>query len=666
MFTYRLFQLSIILILTAILFSLAFPQSARADEGGPAEPTPAATQDSPTALPDIPSSNNSPTAEPPAETLVTSETPATDEPTVTETIIESTAIPTEEPPAQESPVAELLATDTPVIVLDSTGQPEPLATQEAAEIIATGDPMWCPAGVAPGGLGCTSSYASFSDLVAAILTGGGIYGGDGTIYITQNYDSSADNPSITLDDNLNYLGNLVVQGGWNGVFGNATVIGQSTFNNTDLFITNWNGNLTLNNLVFANAGIAIDNDGNVSLNNVDVTRNDSDGVSIASTGSIELNNISSDANAGNGIIIDSGGHVFAASVDISNNAADGLIIHADGDTTLNSVTANNNGYSGITILSNGNVIIDRTQAKSNGNNSYGLWVENLGSLLLTNGSFWGNQVGAYVDSGGSVFVGNSSFMGCAIDPLNPVFGCQGQGATFYSGESINIVNSQFNGNFDRGLAAIALENVSLNNVVVNGNEETGALLAARTGDLTICDSQFLGNGVVDLQTAAGGSVNISSDTQYGSQVDLITPTSENLQFNCSEKKVNLKAHIVEATEGVGTEIDCDGYGSVVLYLPTGESLVVPCPMRGKASLSHLAFGALPQALPNGYTFISALLAQAARDGLTLSFAIPEEDVKYSILFWNGSSWVELDGASTVGGFIGVSSISPGFYVLATK
>src|SRR5688572_24476176 len=76
---------------------------------------------------------------------------------------------TETPPTEETspPVAEILAAvpeGTDVIVIDEEGETAPLATQEAAETIVHGDPLWCPAGVAPkpGLGGCSPSFTGFT------------------------------------------------------------------------------------------------------------------------------------------------------------------------------------------------------------------------------------------------------------------------------------------------------------------------------------------------------------------------------------------------------------------------------------------------------------------------------------------------------------------------
>src|SRR5689334_1851482 len=77
--------------------------------------------------------------------------------------------------------------DTTVQVVNADGQAESLASQAAADAIATtSDPIWCPAGQAPtpGANGCTSSFSSFTALLT-FLSGNATYQGNGTIYVQQ-------------------------------------------------------------------------------------------------------------------------------------------------------------------------------------------------------------------------------------------------------------------------------------------------------------------------------------------------------------------------------------------------------------------------------------------------------------------------------------------------
>ena len=212
-------------------------------------PTETATKAAPTELPvatevptvePVPDDNSDPSAVP----------PVIDEPTVTE-------------------VVQQISADTDVVVVDETGEVVPLATQEAAEIIASSDPVWCPAGKKPGDAGCSSSLGSLSALVAGFVPTG-----NGTIWIQNVPDTGS---AVVIDgyDNGNWSSaagyRLTLQGGWNGTFDSTGVITStnSTFN-VPISILYWDNNITVNNLNVQNVsgtGLDIYTSGNVTVNN---------------------------------------------------------------------------------------------------------------------------------------------------------------------------------------------------------------------------------------------------------------------------------------------------------------------------------------------------------------------------------------------------------------
>ena len=159
-------------------------------------------------------------------------------------------VPVDEPTTLPEIIAEAPpATD--VVALDANGDPLPMATQEAADVLATGDPMWCPAGVDPGGAGCTPSKASFngaSGLLKYLTDNAATYTGAGTIYIQSGNINSADQTGVLFDQDvlgLSGLTDLTLQGGWTGstvCTGAACITGTTTFNlNKDaaLEVKNW-------------------------------------------------------------------------------------------------------------------------------------------------------------------------------------------------------------------------------------------------------------------------------------------------------------------------------------------------------------------------------------------------------------------------------------------
>ena len=201
------------IILLTMLLSLLFPTSSVSadDTTPPVEPSEAV---------DAPLDEETPSEE---EVSAEIETPEAEEPIEKEPVVEKTA--TEEPAiedaatevpaiedsslegrtqAEAEPVLTQVPDGTDVIILDEEGEVVPLATQEAAEAIATSDPMWCPEGFLPGSAGCSAIYTSMTDLLAA-LSGAGQPTQNGTIWIEATYDSSVAEPggttSITINGN---------------------------------------------------------------------------------------------------------------------------------------------------------------------------------------------------------------------------------------------------------------------------------------------------------------------------------------------------------------------------------------------------------------------------------------------------------------------------------
>ncbi|MCC6985064.1 MAG: hypothetical protein IT309_01420, partial [Anaerolineales bacterium] len=130
-------------------------------------------------------------------------------------------------------ILEQAPENTEIVVVNEEGEVLPLATEEAAEIIATTDPMWCPEGATPGDAGCTGSFGTFNELIDALEADALLvtpqFTGNGVIWVQDTYNG-ADNSQIEFDSaalsNISG-GNLTVQGGWSGG-NNTTTSGVST------------------------------------------------------------------------------------------------------------------------------------------------------------------------------------------------------------------------------------------------------------------------------------------------------------------------------------------------------------------------------------------------------------------------------------------------------
>jgi hypothetical protein len=449
-----------------------------------------------------------PTEEPAAETEPAPTPLPEADPTATPEAADPILTPEVDTPAE---ILETAPEGVNVVVLDENGDSMPLVTEEAAQIIMSGDPMWCPEGVTPNTAApgqCTPAYGDFASLIADLTDGG--YAGNGTIYVA--YDYAAIEGEIYIDHNngsLNSLADLVIQGGWDfandGMY-NADDSYQSTLDGTWLYINNWVGNVTVNNLFIANSdydGLVIFTDGNVSLDQVTVDDSNQYGAYIVSTG---------DVNVTNSEFTNNGAEGYYDNVNEVYEAQDGLYVQTSGDVTLSNVYSGWNGANGATILG-ADVEISDSVFDDNG------WGEDDGY-----GAFWNYDEFTYGYS--EEFYGGNGLTIDASDNVTlsglEVYGNAGNGADIEAAGDISITNSGFayNGNlgfmnisnafysdgsqadagFDMeyhagsGLIADADGDITLLDVVSSENANAGADLESYNGDILITDSEFSYNG----------------------------------------------------------------------------------------------------------------------------------------------------------------------------
>lgn len=170
-FSFR-FKLMSAAMAFVLIFSMATPIVAFANEATPEEPTPGEST-------------------PPADEPAPEETPAAEE-----------TQETSEDEATEVNLAEVVETmaEAGVVLVDSDGEVIPLTSQEAASALVAPDPIGCPPGVTPlswggSGTGCTGSYTSIQAAIddALVVAGWTIYIDPGTFY-----ENVQVNKSVTL------------------------------------------------------------------------------------------------------------------------------------------------------------------------------------------------------------------------------------------------------------------------------------------------------------------------------------------------------------------------------------------------------------------------------------------------------------------------------------
>jgi hypothetical protein len=635
---------NIILVLVtvfAILIQLAVPTLAYADgETDPPPPTEVIVEPPPPTEESV--TNEVPVAtEVPVTGEISTEVPVvTEVPSVADTLLADPTV-VEEPELLE--VLEQLPAETDVMVLDETGEVVPLATQEAAEIIVVGDPVWCEAGSMPNvhNLGCSSSFTSLSELVAGFVPTD-----DGTIWIENVEDSGSE---VKIDGYGSWWGasgfKLTLQGGWDGAFnGLGTITATNSVFDVPISIVNWTGAVTVNNITIdgtTGTGLEVTTKGNINLSDVTAVNNTDNGA--------HLNNCYLMATlkcGGTGDVTLTGTNTF------SGNGSYGLWVESTGAIEVNNVTANNNADSGGRI------------------NNTAYWSYISVPITLRNSNFIGNgYTGLSVGSYGDITLQNVIASGNAGD-----YGAL-LGNTYGTGNVALIGTNIFNNNHGTGLSVDTDGNITLENVTADGNS----------------DGIFLYQGV------AGPAISISNVTTrnncYGLFLDSSNDTAVNVG-NIADNTVGIRKandtdplvlnHVTfsgNTTNIASGFVDCEnqnggGGGSVTtliapqqqvefildclhqqfypVTLPNGDQVKIVCPVSGKASITRLDNTMLPAGLPEGYTYASAFSLEVFQGVEAISYIDEGGHIKmsfrvssmqagsdYSILYWDNGGWAPL-------------------------
>lgn len=373
-----------------------------------------------------------------------------------------------------------LPEDTGLIIVGEGGEPLPLASEEAAEMIEIIDPRWCPAGVTPGGASCTGPYESLEQLISAITEGDiSEPSANGVIWIQGGDDTST--AGILIDGNALHFTNwakytLTLKGGWSGGNNASVNISNPSIFDQSISIINWANDVTLSDITFDGAGLEIATSGKVSLTRVNVKNGSGAEVdNDAGTKDVLITSSEFSDNSGAGLIVSTKGMITLGNVSAINNSADGANLNNSGGAKPVTLTGTNifseNDGSGLVVHSKGAITINNLIADANG--GYGADLENelattaqpvsltyynefkfngLGGLSInTVGAVTLNKITATHNGGDGVFIDNAG--------------------AFYANVTINGVN-QFNNNGRDGLDVTSSGNITLNNVTANNNGQS--------------------------------------------------------------------------------------------------------------------------------------------------------------------------------------------------
>lgn len=608
----------------------------------------------------------------PAELFVI-ETPATEDPGSSESIENETPISEELLPL--APLQDLPA-DTSIVILNENGEVLPLATQEAAEVMAVADPMWCPASATTVTAACVNA-ATITALLPLLTTkneNGIIY--FSATYFTNDVTFNGENLSIDqLGDNA-----LTIQGGWNGnaTPGSAiTLSGDSVFSVPAQFF-NWNGtvsikNITINTaapnalLVTSTFGSSIPASNNIVISDSIFHNSAGDGVHMNTTGTVEIKNSEFSNNSINGLTVFNSANVeisgstfddnflgasikYVGDVNIDNsqfdnNILDGMYIEAFGNvTTLNSEFSNNSigspVYSGLAISGAANVTIATSNFNGNG---HGAWLREVDNIDIKGGNFSDNRnVGLYIYSEGNTNLEDIKVLN-SINSLNNIKAgafidnTRGNGYVNITGTNI------FNGNANDGLLILSYGDIALNNITASGNGGNGVFLFT-SGSATVINANlssqedFFG---LDASAVCGTLAINSLSGIYNAPVsgihiytypDGYVQHSAPISIDCAPQ-VYIDGKLVGESvfidiapavlPSVGSriefELSCADRSNYFATLPNEDKIQIVCPVSGKAIIKRLNNTALPGDLPIGYTYTSAFSLDILQSGKSISY-----------------------------------------------
>jgi Right handed beta helix region len=481
--------------------------------------------------------------------------------------------------------------------------------------------------------------------------------GAGTIYFESAYSTN----DVLFDhttSNLSGLTDLTIQGGWNGGTGSGYGLSGVTNFSVPLMVTNWNSNVTINDIMISDVTQA------QTSSLTGGTNTTGDGLTVtlapASTGDIALHNVKSNNNAGRGAYLDnctfsgtcqSAGNITVDSNgEFDNNQTQGLFTLSTGDITIDNVIADNNSSSGavlqnFTTSANSAITIGNStfNYNSNAGGSTGLFVHSNGNITLE------SVVADYNGLVGDPHYGVNLMTSLNLTVDKSDFSNNNHDGIFIGGaQSVSVTCSSANNNAGYGVDT-TVSSLTLESVTLHGNS-SGAYSASGTPTI----------GNIDCNPSSGGNGH-SSGNQSGSG-------------SGSESGSTPSFITVPVTSEVGNTLDCISYGGSNFVLPDGDLVILPCTSGGgQVTLNDVPSTSLPGKLDAKFTFLSGF-SVTTTSPLTgpMTVAYPNLTGKdashFAILRWDGSSWDNLGGTIDLPTprHFGIETKLTGTFVLATE
>ena len=411
-----------------------------------------------------------------------------------------------------------------------------------------------------------------------------------TVYIADGQYSGINNTHITIDQNMNIIGqnesDVIINGtGTNWIF---AINSGVTLNLSDLTLTNGTaednsyggaiynqGTSIITNCTFTNNnatyGGAIYNSGTSSdTNNIFTNNNATYGGAIDNEHTstiVETNNIFTNNNATYGGAIFSYGASNDTNNIFTNNGATGYggaISFLDGNSTeSNDTFTNNTALNGGAMFNHGTLTVSDTNFTSNSVTSEG-WpfgggaILNFGTLNLTSCIFNNNTATEYGGGGiyneGSLIVNNTSF-------TNNTATEQGNGGAILNGDTLIVTGSNFTNNTSNG--------------------DGGAIY--NTGTASVNFNRIIGNGVPDIYST--GTIN-ANDNWWG------TNFVGNDPWDAARTNFNLGNWIILTVRANPQTVDIGNNSTV-----TADFL--------HDNMGNIVNGSIPDALPVAFNLIGS-------------------------------------------------------------
>lgn len=551
--------------------------------------------------------------------------------------------PSEPPPASEGsgdgamPVAEILSqapAGTGVVVVNASGTPEPLASEQAAETMAESDPIWCPGSVPATDPSCTPEQPTVTALLNFLQVNPS-YAGDGTLYFTTPY---------ALDD-------VRISGGDGRVAALQRLVidGQGYLVSVPVEVTGWAYDVTVQDL--------------------------------------ELD-LGSYAGTAAGLRVETAGAILVQDVNVTGGGGDGAYLDNTAGTsgvTVDGSTFNGNTWTGLDVRSDGSVLLQSVSANGQEDGAYLDVITGSGSIAVGDSSFSGNRLAGLTARSGSGSIDLTDVTADLNTPLpagptglaapsTVIVGSSeayGIGLTAEAGGAITVQNSFARQNEGHGLWIEGTGPVVVQGMTAGNNGQHGAYIHNKAAcqaapiDVTVTGGTFENNGGYGILAVLGPAGNFllgGSPTFTG---NLLGDYAVNLDPcpECDKDGGESKAYNTINVPEIGLPpilLDCELYAGTIFILPNGDRATLVCPVEGEATASPVPADGLPGPLPAGRTYVSGASVDMTKDGqpvltiteggyLKIAFTIPEDlrGKSLAILYWdpipNGGAggWVEL-------------------------